>query len=185
MFTCMHVHPFCMWSLSLSICALRHSSGWRTRLQESWRGRSGWSAFNDHQGPQTCTRNPRRSTVSASIQHRLHLTSLYFTQSSRGRHTRPLLPTPPALSTPQAATTSANRKRDAPSPRAHQHLSSLVVHRLRPHTSTRVELVAIQTSVRHRHRLCRPQSVSVFFLFSRLSEASKQPRHSSLRPQLY
>jgi len=77
MFTGMHVHPF--WSLSLSICALRHSSGWRTRLQESWRGRStsGWSAFNDHQRPPTCTRNPRRSTVTASTQHHLHLTSLF------------------------------------------------------------------------------------------------------------
>jgi len=44
------------------------------------------------------------------------------------------------------------------------------VHFLRrPPTSSRIELIANQTAARHKHRLCRPQFVSLLFLSAPLS----------------
>ena len=137
---CMHVciHPF--WSLP--IYALRHSSRWRTCLQESWRGRSWWCVFNNDQGPQTCTRTPtQHSDALALAPTSPHLTSLHFTSLHFNLTCSPQLLhrccLPPR--TPQAATTSANRKRDAPSPE-HWHQVAPGSRRalLRPPTSLRL-----------------------------------------------
>lgn len=90
----------------------------------------------------------------------------HSTLSSRARHAlhRCYL----SLSTPQAATTSANRKRDAPSPR-----SSIRSCRALPPLPTYIDSERARCKsdlcLTHKHRLCRPQSVSLLFLFSSFS----------------
>lgn len=143
--------------------------------QEWW-----WSVFNDHQGPPTCTRNPTQQHSDALdlTPPRPHFTSTLFSR------VRPSCTAAAChLSTPQAATTSANRKRDAPSPKPSIWACRALLRR--PPASTGLELnrnpdcCSSQTS---------PLSTSIrkFVLLSqRLSAATKRQRHSSLRPQLY
>ena len=148
----MHVYVSYMYACTSNVCAsilvslytcraLRHSSGWRTCLQERAGGAVvvvvAQSVFIHHQGPPTCTRIPTQQQQQHSdtlgLKHHLNSTSLHSILTCSPQLHRCCLP---LLSTPQAATTSANRKRDAPSPRTNQHLvvpctsSAARLHRL-------------------------------------------------------
>lgn len=149
--------------------------------EQAGQGRSGALSSTTIRDLQPARAIRRSSTVTLSISHppRPHFTSTLFSRA------RPSCTAAAYhLSTPQAATTSANRKRDAPSPKP--SIRSCRAHFLRrPPASTGIELdrnpdcCSSQTS---------PLSTSIrkFVLLSqRLSAATKRQRHSSLRPQLY
>jgi hypothetical protein len=149
--------------------------------EQAGQGRSGGLFSTTIRDLQPARAIRRSSTVTLSIEHRLDLTSLLL-YSHVPAQAAPLLPAC-HLATPQAATTSANRKRDAPSPKPSIWSCRALLRR--PPASTGLELnrnpdcCSSQTS---------PLSTSIrkFVLLSqRLSAATKRQRHSSLRPQLY
>jgi hypothetical protein len=122
--------------------------------------------LQQYQGPPTARAHipTQHSTVHLTNHLDLNLTSLYpHVLATTALHRCCL-----SLSTPQAATTSVNRKRDAPSPR------SIWSCRALPHPPpTYIDSDRARCSpdlcLTHKHRLCRPQSVSLPFLFSSFS----------------
>lgn len=175
-YTHMCVHP--LW-WSLSVCALRHSSGWRTGLQECRAGGAvvvvAQCVFIHHQGPPTCTRNPTQHSDALSLappQSQSNLTSLHPHVLAT---TAPLLP-----ATCLPLRQQRPRRTGSVTHRVPEPAFGRAVHFLRrPPTSSRIDLVANQTAARHKHRLCRPQSVSLSFCpcaFERL------PSNNVIRP---
>lgn len=176
---CMHAHvcastlvvPLCMWPYVIAqdgALACRRAGGAVVVVAHS--------VFIHHQGPPTCTRNPtqqqQHSDALSLAPPQSNLTSLHPHVLAT---TAPLLPTTCLPLRQQRPRRTGSVTHRVPEP-----AFGRAVHFLRrPPTSSRIELVANQTAVPHKHRLCRPQSVSLSFCpcaFERL------PSNNVIRP---